>query len=355
MILGLTPAGLFLLREFSKAGKKVVAVGLKDNVGLYSRYGCKIALSKLTEIEDIFSKYLHKNIVIHISSDAFINYLIDKNHSIFRTYQCFPNYTSAKIFSDKILTGKLADKLKISYPHMYRLDEINPQEYDHYPLILKWNRRKKIDEPFKTILIRSPNELINIKVLTEKYKEEVVLQRYIPGGPEVNLSYGGYYQNGEEKLSVAVTQKRQYPHGLSSFVEEYKGKFIEEIRNIAKKLISELSFNGFVEVEFRIDVSKNKLYLIEVNPRTWGWIKILKRKYRGLNIDLLTWEKVESDVNVCFINAARDIRAIIDMKKKQSNQIKLKNVISDYRKRPIMDILEFDDLKPFIYQLKKFF
>ena len=54
MILGLTPSGLFLLGEFSRVGKKILAVGLKGNVGLYSKYGNKVALSKIKEIEDFF-------------------------------------------------------------------------------------------------------------------------------------------------------------------------------------------------------------------------------------------------------------------------------------------------------------
>lgn len=357
MILGLAPQGLFLLREFCRAGKKVIAVGLKDNVGLYSKYGCKFTISKLTELEDILSKYLHPNINIHICSDAFLNHLIDNKNSIFRLKKCFPNFKSAVIFSDKLSTGKLAEKLGIAYPKTYRLEEIEFEKKISYPLILKWNRRKSASEPFKTILIKLPKELKEINVKQQFLKNDLILQTYIKGEPQVDISYGGYFLDGEEKLHITIQQKRQYPYpnGLSSFIEEYSGEYSEEIRKMAKVLLSETSFSGFVEVECRIDVKKDKLYLIEVNPRPFGWIKIFKRKYRGLNLDLLTGDRIESSDDICTANIARDIRAIIDMIKKQPQKIKLKNVISDYRKNPILDLFELDDLKPFIGQFRRIF
>lgn len=357
MIVGLTPAGLFLLREFSRAGKKIIAFGLKDNVGLHSKYGKKFSLSKITEIEDFFSKYLHPNIKIHICSDPFINYLIDKKHNIFRTNQCFPDYKSAKIFSDKLLTGKLAEKLGISYPQMYRLNEIYSKKCDGYPLILKWNRRRNENEPFKTILIKSQNEIKKVKVSQQSFKKDLILQRYIPGEPEVDISYGGYYLNGVEKLHITIQQERQYPYpnGLSSFVEEYKGRYSEEIRQMGKILLGEVGFSGFVEVECRIDTEEDKLYLIEVNPRACGWIKILKKKYRGLDLVSFKGDRIESGDKICTVNLVRDIRAIFDLIKKQPDKIKLKNVIADYRKRPILDIFELNDLKPFISQFRKIF
>lgn len=357
MILGLAPQGLFLLREFCRSGKKVVAVGFKESVGLYSKYGCKIAISKITEIEDVFLKYLHPNITIHICSDPILNYLIDKNHSVFKTNQCFPDYKNAKIFSDKFMTGKLACKLGIAYPQMYRLEEINPEKCDSYPLILKWNKRKMNNEPFKTILIESLDELKKIKITQQIFKKDLILQRYIAGEPEVDISYGGYFLKGEEKLHITIKQERQYPYpnGLASFIKEYNGKYSDVIRKMAKNLLSEVSFSGFVEVECRIDQAENTLYLIEVNPRACGWIKILKRKYRGLNLYLLTWDRIDSGDTVCSINIVRDCRAIIDILRKNSGKIKLKNILDDYRKKPIMDIFESNDFRPFMGQFTKIF
>lgn len=355
MILGLTPAGLFLLRELSRSGKNVLAVGLKDNIGLYSKYGHKICLSKIEEVEDVINKYFHPDVTTYICSDPFINYLLDKNHKILKEKKCFPDYKSAKIFSDKLLTGQLADTLGIAYPKMYSLSNVTNDNIKKYPLILKWNRRKTFNEPFKTIIINSKYELERISKNYKRFHNNLIVQKYIRDECTVNISYGGYYLHGNEKMHIIVLQKRQYPKGITCFAEEYKGKYYQKIWEISKKIISNIEFNGFAEVEFRVDIIKNKIYLIEVNPRTWGWIKVLKKKYKKLDLDFIQNNIILNENSVCSTNIVRDTRAIINMLKTNPDIRILRSVIDDYRKKPIMDIFETNDLKPFFMQFRKIF
>lgn len=353
MILGLTPAGLFLLRELSKNKKKVLAVGLKGNIGLHSKYGHKITIEKLEDIEAVFLKYFNPEMKIHICSDPFINYLVDEEHKIFQSNKCFPDYKSAKILSDKILTGKISAKNNIEYPNIYSLEDKKLNNIENYPLILKWNRRKTFTEPFKTILIKTKKELYEAKKKNKKYLKDLIVQEYIPKNNIIDISYGGYYLYGEEKMQITVLQKRQYPEGITCFAEEYKGEYVEIIKRNARKLISEFDYCGFVEVEFKVDTIRKKIYLIEVNPRTWGWIKILKRKYK--RIDLESFEKNKNINNrmICSVNILRDLRAIINMIRNKDDEIK--SVLKDYQKKPIMDILEIHDLDPFLFQFKNSF
>ena len=84
VILGLAPQGLFLLREFSKIGERVLAVGLTGQVGLPSKYGHKIGIKDLSELEWFFDKYLIKgDCKIHITGDPFLYYLVSTRHTIF--------------------------------------------------------------------------------------------------------------------------------------------------------------------------------------------------------------------------------------------------------------------------------
>ena len=355
MILGLSPQGLFLLREYSKAGKKVVAVGLQGSVGSYSTYGRIITISDLMEVEEIFSKYINDKTRVHITSDPFLNYLIDKDHKIYKTNQCFPNYKSAVVFSDKILTENLAKNLDISSPKSYRLSEINIDRYDIYPSIIKWNRRYPGEE-FKTILVKNSKDLKKVKGKINS-DEHLIIQKYIPGEPDADLSYGGYLINGKEILSIIVEQKKQYPYpnGLASFVRQYHGDFEEPIRIIARKILSGINYSGFVEVECRIDKAERKVYLIEVNPRACGWIKILKRKYINFNVAVEGVPPIYHHGEICWVNLVRDIRAIIDLLRKNPNEFKFRDILKDYFKFPIMDIFELNDLSPFICQLRKIF
>ena len=260
LILGLAPQGLFLLREFSKVGKRVLAVGLKGQVGLFSKYGHKIAIKNLSELEWVFDKYLiNKDSKIHITGDPFLNYLASKKHKFFEEYQCFPNYHSASIFCDKLLTEKLANKLGIPCLHSYKLDEIDENSFEIYPSIIKWNKRYG-EEKFKTLLIKSIEDLKKVKTQTNS-DEHLIIQKYIPGGRGADFSYAGYLLNGKESLYIIVKQKRQYPDGLTSFAEECCGKFADEIREISVKILEETNYSGFAEVEYRVDKKENKVYI----------------------------------------------------------------------------------------------
>ena len=353
MILGLAPQGLFLLRELCKTGQKVIAVGLKGSAGLHSKYGYRIAIKNLDELEEIFSKFLHEAIKVNITSDPFLNYLVDREHDIFHKYQCMPNYKSATIFSDKLSTEKLARKLGICCQKSFRLNKIDIDTYDTYPSIVKWNRRY-VGEKFKTILIRSVEDLRKIKFQNNS-SNNLIVQRYIPGRPDSDVSYGGYFSNGAEQLYIIIKQKRQYPYpnGLASFVEEYHGKFAEEIWRISKTILKETNYSGFVEVEFRIDKKDNKVFLLEVNPRACGWIKIIKRKYGNLFTTQNVAPRINKNVTARWVNIARDLGAIIDTLKKNPQEVVLRELLSDYLRNPIRDIFEFSDPIPFICQFRK--
>ena len=356
IILGLAPQGLFLLREFSKTGKRVLAVGLKGQVGLFSKYGRKIAIKDLSELEWVFDRYLIKGgSKIHITGDPFLNYLVSNKHKIFEENQCFPNYHSASIFCDKLLTEKMANKLGILCLHSYKLDEIDENSFDIYPSIIKWNKRYG-EEKFKTILIKSIEDLKKVKTQTNSDKH-LIIQKYIPGGSDSDISYGGCWLDGTESLRIIIEQKRQYPYpnGLASFAEECHGKFANEIRDISVSILKETNYSGFVEVECRVDKNENKVYLIEVNPRACGWIKIIKKKYPNLNLTSTGEQGRFINSSASWTNLVRDLRAIIDTLKKKPKEISFKNLLSDYMNNPIKDVFDLKDIMPFIFQFKKIF
>lgn len=352
MILGLTPQGLFLLREFSRAGLKVIAVGCNTHVGMKSRYGTKILIRDFHELEHIFNKYLHKDIMIHVASDPFLNYLVDMCPQRTNNYMFFPNYGGAYVFTSKIRTEDLAKNLGIPCPVSFRLSEIPDKSYAHtYPLIAKWNR-KYGNEEFKTIIIHSEKELESFKN-THGNNDEIILQNYIPGGHNADISYGGFFQNGKELFHIVVQQKRQYPKGLSSFVEEYEGEHSEKVRNMSRLLMKKTAYQGFVEAEYRINEDEGQVYLIEVNPRVCGWIKIVKKKFDIVWTDLSKIPRTNSEKSVSWVNLVRDARSILNTALTKPHQIDLLDIISDYRNNPIVDIFEWSDPFPFISQFKK--
>jgi predicted ATP-grasp superfamily ATP-dependent carboligase len=353
MILGLGPQGLFLIREFSRAGKKVIGIGMRGDVGLYSKYGKKVKLVSLADCRKAFEDYLHTELAIHIAGDTFLNYAVEMCKDIFERARCFPNMESAIVFRDKIATEKVARELGIPVPTSYILSEVKAGQQIDFPLILKWKRRI-YGASFKTQLITSWKGLFRAQSEYSR-NAELILQDYIEGKPEADVSLGGYYDRGKEVTSVIITQKRQfpYPNGLASFVEEYNGKGVKEIRAIAAKILERTSYSGFVEVECRYCRRRNMVFLIEVNPRVCGWIKVITRKSGTAWLTGKQNENVTSRKSVSWVNLVRDMRAIIDMAQKDSKSIEWRKVIVDYLRKPITDIFDIHDLMPFCWQFRK--
>jgi predicted ATP-grasp superfamily ATP-dependent carboligase len=353
LILGLAPQGLFLLREFSKAGYRVAAIGLKGSIGLYSRYGRRICISDLEELDSVLPDFLHPGLKCHIASDKFLNYLLDRDHEIFNLTYCRPNLESAKIFTDKLLTADLARSLGIESLQSWKLNEIDSETFDRYPAIVKWNRRYE-EYSFKTRTLQSRAQLDLVKQSTANHPQ-LILQDYIQGGPENDISYGGYFQDGEEITSIVISQKRQYPYpsGLASFIQEYAGEYASIIRDYAKKLLGHTRYSGFVEVECRVDALDSRLVLIEINPRACGWIKIIGAKISFLRPFLRSKDNSMGRPLLSWVNLSRDVRAIYDMLRKTQNFGEIKSIMFDYFNKPALDILDLKDLRPFVSQFVK--
>lgn len=350
VLLGLTPQGLALLRAFSQIGFSVLAVGRKEDVGIHSRYGKIIRLEQMNDLNHLLEPFLCDAVRIHITSDIFLNHVIDNYYSLFTRFSVYPGYESAIIFRDKKNTAALASTLKIPSPKSFFLDRASLQNYDIFPSIIKWNQTKK-PTAFKTAIVHSHEDLQAFLNAIE-YTEDLIIQPYIPGGTEVDISYAGFFENGVEQLGIGISQKRQYPSGLSSFVEEYNGKFETRLKAIAYRLMEHTKFSGFVEVECRIDLKNDSLSLIEVNPRACGWIKILMNDFQRV---LLHKEISDGKKKASWVNLVRDMRAILSHVRSHGlDAAFVKQVAKDYLGVPVTDIFSVYDPKPFFSNLKNF-
>ena len=141
---------------------------------------------------------------------------------------------------------------------------------------------------------------------------------------------------------------------MSSHVEDYDGPAADECRLKSKRLLEAQNANGFVEVEYRVNESGH-LYLIEVNPRLWGWGKFLKLKVPNI-IEVLLNDDVEPIINrghKKWFNILRDLKAL---HRNDGNGSYLSNVgafVRSYRGSKILDVFEIRDIRPFIYQIYK--
>jgi len=366
IVFGLSSAGLFLLRELANIDVPVYAIGRKDEIGSYSKFGNKFVIESEKEFASFINEMINsinEKPRCYIAGEFFLKLILEKYPGLFNQIDSIQssNIDVMNVLTTKTLTYKVAKDLGINTPTTYCLEDILHRKYSNkvnYPIILKWNEISidfNTTTKWKTRIVSEERELSNIyKEISDVDKSKLIFQEYIEGS---DISYGGYFVDGRERIGIVVKQLRQHPIGISSYVCEYSGKFAEQARNLANQIIQKLKFSGFAETEFRVCHRTGKLYLLEINPRPWSWIKILKLKYPQFDEILKNPDDPIPPIPVnedCkWFNLLRDFEAIfISFCQNKRLSFLLKD-LSTYRGKKILGVFDWEDQKPFYFQIKK--
>ena len=358
LIIGAGPQALFLVRELSRLNHQVTIVGRDSEIAMHSRYGNKLSVKDeehlLQELKRLTEE--KKNVKCFVASGFYLAFLLKHYPDFFNNFQVLPNkIDDLELLVKKTKAYELAKASDIKYPQSHVLKDIGKTiqwSEIQFPQIIKWN----IDiylfgKPgFKTTLVNNQEELKRLlSNLSEEEKEALIMQEYLGADLRNNLSYGAYVVQGKPKLDICVNEVRHFRSGVSSVVEEYHGEFAQEIEIKARRLLRKTNFTGFLDVEFKI--YNGKIYLLEVNPRPFGFIRIMKLKYPDL-MPFVMGEKSSSSRNprhVKWINFLRDLVLIL---KDPRQIVHMLSVVFDFEHRTF-DVWDINDPKPFFYQLKR--
>lgn len=347
-----------MLREYSKLGLRVYAVGRKDDVGIKSRHGRISVMHEDSDLVPIANEILSlglDNSLAFITSDYFLQLICNSHPGLLCKFEFTISSTDTlRILTDKRATYEHAAGLSIRSPKTFEIKNCNTIEPASLPLILKWNETPLGTRvPFKTRIIEDRESLASIASSYESFAQYLILQQIVVG---TDLSYAGVFDRGKEILSCVTRKNRQFPiwGGLGSYVSDYVGPIRDECHESGRALAESLEVHGYIEVEFKYD-KHGRLYVIEANPRIWGWAKFLKLKYSNFP-ELLLNPRVEPVVNpeLCkWFSLLRDLRALWALAKHEKDIRVLTDFIISYKGTKTFDILDLRDLKPFLYQFYK--
>ena len=196
---------------------------------------------------------------------------------------------------DKRLSNELADSLGIDHPRTWRptsREEVASLQVV-YPALLKPAYKTTLNQftLAKAWPVNSDAELV------EKYDEacafatpeSILVQEFIPGGGETQLSFGALADNGRVVVSITAQRTRQYPMDFgraSTFVETIEDA---EVAETGERTIEATGLSGLVEVEFKRDPRTHRLHLLDINPRIWGWHTLGERA--GVDFSYLAWRQ----------------------------------------------------------------
>jgi predicted ATP-grasp superfamily ATP-dependent carboligase len=223
---------------------------------------------------------------------------------------------------DKRLTYELASNLGLAHPWThYPRDIAELEDLDcPFPIILKPAIKDDVNRftQEKAWLVEDREALLGrYREASEMVSSDLVmLQEFIPGGGETQLSFAALCQDGEPLASIVARRMRQYPKDFgmsSSYVESVKCREIEEA---SSRLIKEIGFTGLVELEFKYDARERAFKLLDINPRVWGWHSIGCRA--GVDFPYLYWqllqgmpiERLWGRAGVRWVRAVTDLPAV---------------------------------------------
>lgn len=356
IIFGLGPAGLFLGRQLAENNVKVIGIGRHDDVGLYSNKIEGFVAETASEIKKIVAKVAQNSscsLNAYICSDQYLTLLLEEYRDIFNEL----DFQDIKIevlelINSKKQINKYCNGLGINSPRSIKYSEIENKENLEFPLIFKLDT-KKINAPKNPIgkikIIRNEIEFHNLMIEIEKdplIKDEIVIQSYIDGDNSNQYSYGGYFKGGNEVAGIVVNQIRQFPQGVSCFVvETVDCNVISEITKHVTRFAEGLSYSGFLEMEFKL--FNNTMYLMDINPRPWGWVSILGRKYSNFHQLLDDKDVVHPQKNESICTWKSPIRDFISYLK-PSNNARYHSVSNAFKVQKAYDIYDLTDLLPSI-------
>lgn len=216
--------------------------------------------------------------VIFPNSDDAVYVLSKYKNSLEKFYKIpTPEWNVIRQVYIKKNTYQLAEKHGIPIPKTYYPSSIETlvELKLQFPVIIKPSIRDHLynQVKIKAIRINDREELIKTYrwICSIIDPSEVLVQEFIPGGPNQLYSFCPFFKDGKVITSIMARRARQHPMDFghaSTFVELVN---VPEIKDIAEEFLNLIGYYGLAEVEFMLDPRDNKYKLIEVNPRIWGW------------------------------------------------------------------------------------
>ena len=290
IVLGLSPTGLYTVRELSRAGFPVLGAACDLACAASSNFLNHPDRSWLVKddgelLERLLATGAKEPIrpILLPTSDRYIEFVADNFNLLAEGFVLQESYAPDYVFNllEKGRFYKLCAEHEVPAPGIWypesRDELLDLAERLPFPCILKpklIHLAVKFLKGKKVLLARSYNEFLKI---AKKLPEGVggwVVQEVIPG-PESNiLLLAGYFNKHSDPIEIFTARKlRQYPPGFGSASLVESETDLETI-DASVRFLKKINFKGICGTEFKRDPRDGKLKIIEINPRPTLWFHL---------------------------------------------------------------------------------
>lgn len=359
IVFGLSPTGLFLIQQLSKTSEPIYSIDRKGKIGFYSKFSTKIEINNVNDLKESVTNIISKNENVKgfITSSDLLNLIIEEMPELFNMIDIIgPTLSLSKTLNRKSDAYNLFSNHLIKFPESYFYNDYN--QIQNFPIILKWNTEiptlKFSDLPIgKTLIVKTKEEMLEVVKNIETYpsviRDNILFQEFISNKNLHQIGFCGFFWHGKAKMNILVKQIRQHPQGMTSFAKELPSELYYDLIQHVSKILKDNDYNGFIEIEFLHDDATNNFYILDVNPRAWGYIKILTKKYPSFALLFEDFNKTIESVtkSVQFVDLQRDFIAIARRTIMFKFKFLLKDIVSVIKPNTAVNIFELNDPKPF--------
>lgn len=180
---------------------------------------------------------------------------------------------------NKISTYKCALNAEVPFPKSWYFDSedefMRQIQLIDYPVIIKPAIMFKFFDATgkKAFLCKNCDQLVENykKALNVIPANEIIIQRFLTGGAKNLFSFGAVVADGKIYSGFMANRIRQKPMDFGISTCFAVSKNIPRLEEYSTKIMEEMNYFGFAEIEFMYDEETNDYLLIEINPRTWKW------------------------------------------------------------------------------------
>lgn len=290
IVLGLSPTGLYAVREAARAGYSVLGVGAPGAPGLWSRF-LSTRVTKATSaarVEAILERVPAGGAirpVLIVTSDQDLEAVIARADDLAGRVHLQGSYTDglAHGIMNKDSFYRLCATQGVAFPSLWSADVAKAAGYRDriaYPAMIKPARIQDVKHLMagrKGWILRSSSEFDSVLPGIPREAGTLLMQEIVPG-PESGITLWCGYLDGAGQVRQRFTARklRQYPAGFGS-ASLVQSETCPETAEIAERLLTALGYRGIAAAEFKRHPETGALNIIEVNPRPSLWFSVATR------------------------------------------------------------------------------
>jgi len=287
VVMGLSPTGLYAVREAAIAGYSVLGVGDSGAPGGWSRFLSEsiTAATPDARLDAILERFSNKHKfkpVLIVTSDQDLEAVITRADDLVKCVHIPSSYLNglaAKIMDKKIFY-EFCNDANISYPAVWSASVKMAETYRDriaYPCMIKPSRIQDVKHLMsgrKGWILKNPSDFDRCLPNIPVEAGALIMQEIVPG-PESNITlWCGYIdRSGKVRQRFTARKLRQYPPGFGS-ASLVQSEVCTETAYVAERLLCGLGYHGIAAAEFKRHPKTGELKIIEVNPRPSLWFSV---------------------------------------------------------------------------------